>query len=101
MNPKAYLELLKKALTRYPLLEQDRELLSVLGSSESAMTSEIKRCLVPRSGVNHELACDLETRAAGRDWPVNAETMIGLFRLENLQSCITDLLQRGVPGDLI
>jgi len=44
---------------------------------------------------------DAEVRAEGRDWPAHAETMIGLRRLDNLQDCVTDVLRRGVPGDLI
>lgn len=40
-------------------------------------------------------------REEGRDWPLEAETMIGLRRLENLEFCITDLLQRQVLGDFI
>jgi O-methyltransferase len=44
---------------------------------------------------------DRAVRAEGRDWPAEAETMIGLHRLDNLEECITDVLRRGVPGDLI
>ncbi|MBM2821310.1 MAG: macrocin O-methyltransferase [Thermoleophilia bacterium] len=44
---------------------------------------------------------DLDKRRIGRDWPASAETMIGLARLDNLQACVTDVLRRGVPGDLI
>lgn len=40
-------------------------------------------------------------REEGRDWPWDAETMIGLRRLDNLQSCIEQCLADGVPGDLI
>lgn len=40
-------------------------------------------------------------RAKGRDWPAEAETMIGLARLDNLETCITDVLQQEVPGDVI
>ena len=40
-------------------------------------------------------------RAEGRDWPAYAHTMIGLKRLENLQFCVEEILDRGVPGDLI
>jgi O-methyltransferase len=40
-------------------------------------------------------------RAEGRDWPADAETMVGLKRLDNLQSCIERILADGVPGDLV
>ncbi len=39
-------------------------------------------------------------REEGSDWPPDAETMVGLKRLENIQMCVTDVLARGVPGDL-
>lgn len=42
-----------------------------------------------------------EIRREGRDWPAYAHTMIGLKRLENIQFCVEQLLERGVPGDLI
>jgi O-methyltransferase len=41
------------------------------------------------------------TRAMGRDWPVYAQTMIGVKRLRNLRRCIQEVLADGVPGDLI
>ena len=44
---------------------------------------------------------DPAQRAEGRDWPAHAHTMIGLKRLDSLQSCVEDVLARGVPGDLI
>lgn len=40
-------------------------------------------------------------RSFGRDFPTDAETMIGMVRLDNLQRCIIDVIQRDVPGDLI
>ena len=63
----------------------------------------MKRCLtnwvygpVEQGGVFSE-----QTRSEGRDWPPTAHTMIVLKRLNNLQFCIEDILERGVPGDLI
>jgi O-methyltransferase len=50
---------------------------------------------------------DLDTRLAQRerefgiDQPVNAETMIGLRRLDNLEMCLTDVIARGVEGDAL
>jgi O-methyltransferase len=37
----------------------------------------------------------------GFDWPADAETMIGLRRLDNLQFCAEQVLRDGVPGDFI
>lgn len=39
--------------------------------------------------------------ASGREWPPDAETMIGLQRLDNIQDCVTDVIRNEVPGDLI
>lgn len=44
---------------------------------------------------------DPQKRAEGRDWPRDAETMIGLARLQNIQDCVTDVIESGVAGDLI
>ena len=44
---------------------------------------------------------DPETRAEGRDWPADGETMIGLKRLDNLQYCIEQVLHDDIPGDFI
>ena len=44
---------------------------------------------------------DAEKRRVGRDWPVLADTMIGEVRLQNLRSCVEDVLARNVAGDLI
>lgn len=40
-------------------------------------------------------------RSEGRDWPSQAHTMIGMKRLNNIQFCVEDVLQREVRGDLI
>jgi O-methyltransferase len=44
---------------------------------------------------------DLRQRSEGMDWPERAHTMIGAKRLDSLQYCVEDVLERGVPGDLI
>lgn len=43
----------------------------------------------------------VEKRIAGEDWPLHAESMIGLKRMNNLQHCISTIHQEGVEGDLI
>jgi demethyldecarbamoylnovobiocin O-methyltransferase/8-demethyl-8-(2,3-dimethoxy-alpha-L-rhamnosyl)tetracenomycin-C 4'-O-methyltransferase len=43
----------------------------------------------------------IENRIAGLDWPKEAETMIGLKRMENIQYCIEEILKNNILGDLI
>jgi O-methyltransferase len=42
---------------------------------------------------------DLSVRQAGRDWPFDAETMVGLRRLENIQDAVRTVIDEAVPGD--
>jgi O-methyltransferase len=42
-----------------------------------------------------------EDRINGLVWPVNAHTMIGLPRLNNVQYCVEKVLMESVPGDLV
>jgi O-methyltransferase len=44
---------------------------------------------------------DKKARDTGQDWPVDAETMIGMQRLTSLQECVETVLQENVPGDLV
>ena len=46
-------------------------------------------------GVGRDLGED------GRKWPGQAHTMIGLKRLDQLQECISDVIEQQIPGDLI
>lgn len=55
----------------------------------------MKRCLT------NSIYDDCPGRESGLDWPKDAHTMIGMKRLDNLQSCMEDVLSQGVPGDFI
>jgi len=44
---------------------------------------------------------ELEKRIAGRDWPLQALSMVGLRRLTDLRSCVETVVRDGVPGDLV
>ena len=44
---------------------------------------------------------DKRRRDLGLDWPVDAETMIGMQRLTSLQECVETVLAEDVPGDLV
>ena len=97
-----YLDLLKKCLTRYIFGETYQKLSPPKGSLQYLLYAPLRRLLaLPRLELVRCVSFELETRAEGRDWPSDAETMIGLRRLDNLQYCITDVLHRRVPGSLI
>lgn len=98
-----YLELMKKCLTRAVFPEGYR---TWTPGAKRPMRRVLVRWLrrwLQRSRLDlvRAVPFDLELRLAGLDHPPEAETMIGLRRLDNLQECVTDVLKRGVPGDLI
>jgi O-methyltransferase len=97
-----YLELLKKCLTRSLFGERYRAVEARRGTWTSAAHRALRRLLATRRlELVRRGPADGGLRAEGRDWPAEAETMIGLRRLDNLERCIVDVLHRGVPGDLM
>ena len=44
---------------------------------------------------------DASARAIGKDWPCFGYTMVGRARLDNIEWCIRDVLERNVAGDFI
>lgn len=69
----------------------------------------LKRCLTrdlfPDGAIDNSLTqtvpYNADYRKVGKDWPMCAETMVGLRRLDNVQDCITSVVQDGVAGDLV
>jgi O-methyltransferase len=97
-----YLDLLKKCLTRYLFGESYAPVVPRRGTTKHLLFRPVRRWLAAKEmEVIRHVPFDPEIRTQGRDWPAEAETMIGLQRLDNLQHCVTDVLRRGVPGDLI
>jgi O-methyltransferase len=100
-NPAAdlYLDLLKRVLTRsgfsssYRLVPAGRQL-------RHLPRRAIQGALRTR-GLQLVMEGDPEMREEGKDWPSDAETMIGRLRLDNLHHCITDVIANRVPGDFI
>ena len=99
-----YLELLKRCLTR-SLWEETLRPYQV-----PPWGGPLKRWIKKRvvAGLRarriepfERVAFDRKVRELGRDWPAEAETMIGLRRLDNIQECVTTVLKEGVPGDLV
>ena len=88
-----YLHLLKRSLTRFGLCK-DYERIPVPGLDRLLSSRQMALVRV--------LPSDSAARVDGSVMrPSDAETMIGLTRLDNLHDCIVDVLKRDVPGDLI
>lgn len=102
MSPeRLYLNLLKQCLTR-TLFASPYRPVNPHGRLASALNRAIVRFLARRGLILcRPAAVDPEARSTGRDWPLDAETMVGLKRLDNIEECITDVVRRGIPGDLI
>jgi O-methyltransferase len=101
----AYLELLKRCLTRYifpdphrPLIRPFRAVHPLAWAVYPAVTAVLRTMGLK---LYRYAKFDPAARAEGRDWPADADTMIGLKRLDNLQFCIEQVLRDGVPGHLI
>ncbi len=97
-----YLDLLKRVLTGSV---RDEELLPMTGWRVWAHLPQARPLhrLLARSPIQlaRRVRWDPAERAEGKDWPVGAETMIGLRRLDNLEHCVRQVVADGVAGDLI
>lgn len=91
-----YLDLIKKSLTCTLYEGMD----GTEWSPDSRMHRWLLRLVVPAE-VRLSIPADERDREEGKEWPLLAQTMIGLKRLDHLQSCIEQVLADQVPGDLI
>jgi O-methyltransferase len=101
LSGRLYLDLLKKCLTGYLYVES-----SYIEIRPSRWMPFFKRTLARILGkrgykIFKVMPFDPEARELGKDWPNFCCSMIGLRRLDNLQTCVETVLKDGVPGDLI
>jgi O-methyltransferase len=92
-----YIALLKRCLSRDLFIDEEPHRARLADGFPPAALSTIRDGgweIVSIGG-------DRVQRAAGRDWPPFAETMIGSARLDNVVECVTTVVSDGVPGDLI
>jgi O-methyltransferase len=93
-----YLDLLEKALTHTLYGGAD----AVSFTSRSPIRRRIFNMLRKRGIVAVRIFDNQqEIRDEGRDWPLFAQTMVGLKRLANLRRCVEVAIADDVPGDLI
>src|SRR5271170_169110 len=96
-----YIELLKQVLTDYNRAEfpEYRPLNKGRRFAANWVLNLLDRIL--RTGdflICREVKVDPQKRFNGRDWPANAETMIGIRRLENIQHCISEVIKNNIEG---
>lgn len=81
----AYLDLLKLALC------------DLVGTRTTSVARTFEGLVMSRELEGEQL----RFRTAGMDWPLHGLTMVGLARLDDLQSCVESITRDGVAGDLI
>jgi O-methyltransferase len=99
---KLYLELMKKCLTRIAFPERYASIKPPRTIPRKLAWNLCQKLLTPLElEIVRRKEFDPRAREGGLDWPGEAETMVGIQRLDNLEVCITDVLRQRVPGDLI
>jgi O-methyltransferase len=97
-----YLDLMKKCLTRIAFPEKYAPIKPQKTLPRRMVLTLCQKLLSPLElEIVRRTEFDPRRREEGLDWPGDAETMVGLQRLDNLEVCVTDVLRQGVPGDLI
>jgi O-methyltransferase len=93
-----YLSLLQRSLTHTLYAGAD----AVSYPSRNPILRKAMQMLRRRGMVPVRVLEDQEgLREEGRDWPLFAQTMVGMKRLDNLRYCVETALADRVPGDLI
>jgi O-methyltransferase len=96
-----YLDLLKRTLTRAIAPEAVARVAPYEPGTGPAKRWLLNRLHARGLALVRPTAVDPALREEGRDWPLDAETMVGLRRLDNLQACIAEVIANGVPGDVV
>jgi O-methyltransferase len=99
----AYLELLKRVLLREVAPERWAPFRPSRRPWRRRLAGALVRILAGREAeVLRRLPADASSRREdGRDWPSEAETMIGRRRLDQLHDAVRTICRENVPGDLV
>ena len=100
-----YVDLLKKSLC-YTLYDEPPIPLELYWSRRGWIKKRLSPLLARLFGIIGAKLCfpanySREQREGGRIWPVQAHSMIGLKRMNNLSFCVETILKEGIPGDFI
>lgn len=100
-----YLELMKQALT-FSLWKEPGVPIEIHNENRSLPLKWIVRLaswILKKAHIQlvKVVECSDAARVEGKIWPVQAHTMVGSMRLDNVQFCVENVLRDKVPGDLI
>ena len=97
-----YLELLKGVLTR-TVFDEVSTPVQPSRPLQKAMLGAAKRMFLDRARLSlvRTETVSRDRRTEGLDHPVDAETMVGVKRLDNLQMCVETALREAVAGDVL
>ena len=96
-----YLDLMKRCLTRLLFPERFHELEPRHKAAAASAVALSKALGAVDLALVRRVEVDLELRRIGKDWPAEADTMVGLARLDNIEECARAVVADGIPGDLI
>jgi O-methyltransferase len=97
-----YIDLLKKVLTRFIGEEKFEEVVYNKNSWQEIVTWPFRRSLAFKNYILcKRIELDTTKRTYGLDWPSDAETMVGLCRLENIEHCVKEVISKEIPGDFL
>lgn len=96
-----YLDLLERTLTRFAFGGDLRVVAPDRGSYAEYLFELVREELGDDVALVRRTPFDPELRQVGKDWPADAETMIGVDRLANVRELATRALDADIPGDLV
>lgn len=99
-----YIDLLKNVLLDMHRLEKGEYVpvskMTLFGKKK--IWGMLDKLIKPRNmAVCKEVKFIREQRMNGLDWPVNADSMIGMKRMNNIEFCVKEVIKNNIPGDLI
>ena len=104
METSKYIALLKKCLIDYQHIGTNETfpLNNVPPSWKIHLLKPFDKLLRKRNfGIFKLIHVEAEKRLNGYDWPARAKTMVGLHRLNHVESCIYDIIKENVEGDFV
>lgn len=98
-----HLNLLKKFITRYEFDENFPNITSIPKNSRKWKIASIINMMFSKKFqiVKTAEPANLESRFLGRDWPITAESMIGMSRMNQLHDALDHVRINKVAGDIV